>query len=147
MSVIGFSKDEISQIMSSVFSNHRDFVFTYHERCMFNEHSRNDTHIKLGATFDTLQMDDLRFFFERVYLSNQLQYQRRYNKYGSVLKIEYNPIEYLQLIPLPNTKLLAKLKSIRYNSDEFLNPQDSERLDRIINAVTERVLQLSEVTA
>ena len=141
MSVIPFSKAEIESIMSSLFRNYRIYLWTEQERCMFIEHARHHNQLMktCDESEDTQEMDHLRWTFERIYLANQLQFKKNYaHGYGKKFEINYECLEFVSS-DLSLVELHKKLYSLRYNSDEFINENDSDSLNRWIYSLASQI--------
>ena len=129
MSVIRFGASKIGLIASSLFRNHRHFLWSEQERCMFIEHARHANALfkNFEDSEDMQQMNHLRWLFERVNLANQLQHAKHYSKYDETLSVTYDTIEMYTQEELTATELHSELYSLRYNSDEFMDKDDYER--------------------
>lgn len=144
MSVISFTLDEIGQIAGSLFRNHRIWLWDEEQRCMFIEHARHANKIfnNSNASEDTEQLNHLRWIFERVYLANQMQYQKNYAKgYGKTFSIKYETVNMYSHQELSDLELHKKLYSLRYNSDEFLSKDDYEIMTKWINTLSQELLR------
>ena len=139
MSTICFSALEISEIASSFYQEFGEFIDTYQDRQVAKQEALHEYEKRDDLS---IRLDEYRFFWERVSLSNQLEYLKNYTKYGESSQVEYNQIDVLrQGMPMTKGELYHKLKSIRYNSSEFLEPRITQRLDRMIDLISDQLIR------
>jgi len=139
MSVIVFSTVELSKIASSFYQNFGDYIDSYQDRQVAKQEAAHE-HEKRDDL--SIRLDNYRWFWENISLSNQLESLKTYSKYGKSDEITHNKIEVLSDgMPMPKKELYKQLRSVRYNSSEFLSQEISQKLDGYIDMVGNQLIR------
>ena len=142
MSVRLYSKSQLGKIMQSRWLNQKLHLWDEKERCMFIEHARHSNQIfkNFESSEDTQAMDHLRWMFERIHLANQLMYAKNYSHgYDKTLTIQYEVIDF-NYVEMTEQELHHELYLLAYNSDEFLNENDYDKLSGWIASLASELL-------
>lgn len=144
MSVSVFSVTELSHIASSLYQNFGDFFDNYQDRQVAKAESQHE-HEKRHEL--EIRLDNFRWIWENISLSNQMESINTYTKYGESDSITHNKIDVLhQGTAIPNKELHTQLTLVRYNSSKFLNQDVSQKLDGWIEMVADRVISESDTS-
>ena len=139
MSVIILDSSEISDIASSLSKEFGDDIHTYEETQVATQEAQHH-HTRHGV--NGILSENYRWFWENVSIANQVQGIQRYTKYGQSNEITRNRINvHDTTADLKLDKLHGKLVLVRYNSDGFLTPKFSRKLDWYISMVSERIIR------
>ncbi len=130
MSVYIINTEELSKLFSMIVSmNNERSLFDRAEIINFKEYLKFDK----KATIESIMINELNFFVERLHISNKLAYVMTYKE----KTIEFKDLE-LKLSPLfANSKIaLSILQSLKYNlvsngGNSFISQKDMELLERI----------------
>lgn len=130
MSIYIINTEELSKLYSMIVSmNNERSLFDRAEIINFKEYLKFDKKNNL----ETMIIDDITYFMNRLHISNKLAYAMTYNE----STIEFKDLE-LRLSPLfANSKIaLSILQSLKYNllsngGNSFVSQKDMEFLERI----------------
>ncbi len=130
MSVYIINTEELSKLFSIIVSlNNERSLFDRAETIHFEEYLK----FKKDSNIELMMIDDLKYFVNRLHISNRLAYMMTYNENI----IEFKDLK-LKLSPLfANSKIaLSILQSLKYNlvsngGNSFINQKDMEFLERI----------------
>jgi len=150
MSNITLTAHEISEIASALYKEFgSDFFDTYQDKMValseaeYEKRTFKDEPKKARDEL-SIRLDNFRWAFETIALSNKLESMVTYTKYGSSSEIRYDEIDVSLQTDLSLNELLDKVQKLNYNSSKFLNQDIQKMLDRFEHDLSSRILQKGE---